>query len=76
VSDALATLPWVEQGSIDADRSSRTVKFGINDESQFDLEALRKTLGSRYGNGLNVLENKPLQSKPVAPPVSPDAAAP
>jgi hypothetical protein len=68
VSDALATLPWVEQGSIKADRGSRTATFGINDKSQFNLEELRDALGSRYGNGIEVLENKPNSSK--GPPQS------
>ena len=36
--DALATLPWVETGTIDADRATRTVRFGINDQSQFSLD--------------------------------------
>jgi hypothetical protein len=56
VSDALATLPWVEQGSIKADRGSRTVVFGINDKSQFNLDEIGEALGSRYRKGMEVVK--------------------
>jgi hypothetical protein len=65
VSDALATLPWVEQGSIKADRGSRTVVFGINDKSQFNMDKIGEALGSRYGKGIeqvSMTEPKPDQS--------------
>ena len=63
MSDALATLPWVEQGSIHADRSNRMVTFGINDESQFSMDELRQTLGPRYGKGIEVVGDKPHADK-------------
>jgi hypothetical protein len=56
VREALATLPWVEQGSIEPDRSSRTVKFGINDASKFDVGELSEVLGPRYRRGMEVLQ--------------------
>jgi hypothetical protein len=56
VRDALRTLPWVEQETIEPDRSSRTVKFGINDASKFNVEELSETLGPRYGRGMEVLQ--------------------
>lgn len=52
---ALATLPWVEKGTIDADRSTRTVRFGVTDKRQFNLEAVRRALPARYRSGLELL---------------------
>jgi hypothetical protein len=56
VSDALASLPWVEQGSIKADRSSRTVVFGINDKDQFNMDEVSEALGARYRKGVEVVK--------------------
>jgi hypothetical protein len=67
VSDQLATLPWVEQVSIKADRSSRTVTFGINDASQYNLEELSQALSPRYRKDIKVLENKTYQIATPAP---------
>ena len=46
---ALATLPWVEYRTIETDVDSRQVKFGVNDKSKFDADALRQALkGQRF----------------------------
>jgi cytochrome c-type biogenesis protein CcmE len=55
VRDALATLPWVEQGTIQVDPDTKQVRFGINDKAQFSEEALRQALPSRYRKGLAVV---------------------
>jgi type IV secretory pathway component VirB8 len=46
VRDALATLPWVETSTIDANRDLRQVKFTVKDKSQFDLEACKKVIAT------------------------------
>jgi hypothetical protein len=56
VRDALATLPWVEQRTIAADRGSRTVTFGINDRSKFSLDKIKQALAPRYRKGLALVE--------------------
>jgi hypothetical protein len=55
VSKSLATLPWVEQGSIKADRASRSVKFVINDKSRFNMKEIEKSLSPRYRKDLKAL---------------------
>ena len=42
--DALATLPWVEADSIQADRRTRQVKFTVRDRGQFDFDTIATTL--------------------------------
>lgn len=44
MSEALATLPWVEPASIRADRNTRQVKFTVKDRAQFDFQKLKDTL--------------------------------
>jgi len=44
VRDALATLPWVETSTIDANRELRQVKFTVKDKAQFDLAAAKKVI--------------------------------
>jgi hypothetical protein len=56
VRDALATLPWVEQKTIQADRASKTVKFGVNDKKAFNLNEIEETLSSKYRKGLRIIE--------------------
>jgi hypothetical protein len=55
VRGALATLPWVEKGTIDADRASRIARFGVTDKRQFNMEAVRRALPARYRSGLELL---------------------
>ena len=70
MSDALASLPWVEQGSIKADRSSRTVVFGINDKSLFNMDEIVEALGSRYGKGLEQVKFVDAKEEPPSPPTT------
>ena len=75
MSDALATLPWVEQGSIKADRASRSVRFGINDKKLFSLEEIRTTLAAKYQGGLAVAsgpEDEKISTKDKAAMQNPD----
>ena len=53
--DALTTLPWVESDSIQADRKTRQVKFTVKSKSAFDLDEVKRALGSRYGGGVKTL---------------------
>ena len=53
--NALATLPWVEQRTIEPDRSTKRVRFGINDKSKFNEEELKQALSGKYRKGLTVV---------------------
>ena len=53
---ALTHVTWIEQSSIEADRSTTQVKFGVNDKKQFSLEALRDALPSKYQKGLAIVQ--------------------
>jgi hypothetical protein len=44
VRKALGTLPWVEQGTIQTDVTTRQVRFAVKDSGPFDEAALRKAL--------------------------------
>jgi cytochrome c-type biogenesis protein CcmE len=44
VRKALATLPWVEQGSVQTDVGKREVRFNVNDKSAWSEDELRKSL--------------------------------
>jgi hypothetical protein len=56
VRDALATLPWVESSSIEADRGKRQVKFTVTDREKFDFQEVKKLLDDKgYGSGVKVL---------------------
>jgi hypothetical protein len=44
VAEALATLPWVEAGSIKADRTTRQAKFTIKDRTKFNLEEVQSVI--------------------------------
>ncbi|HME90506.1 MAG TPA: hypothetical protein VKE49_03730 [Myxococcaceae bacterium] len=41
---ALATLPWVEQASIQTDVNTREVRFNLTDKKAFDAEAVKAAL--------------------------------
>ena len=41
---ALATLPWVEQGSITADVGTHLATFAVNNKSKFNLEQVKEAL--------------------------------
>jgi hypothetical protein len=55
VSKALATLPWVEADTIQPDRKARQVKFTVKDRTKFNMDEVTQALGSRYGEGVQVL---------------------
>jgi len=44
VRNALGTLPWVEQDTIQMDFDGREVTFGIKDKSHFDAAAVLDAL--------------------------------
>jgi hypothetical protein len=49
VRKALATLPWVEQASIQTDVDHREVRFNLSDKTAFDEPAIREALkGQRF----------------------------
>ena len=41
---ALATLPWVEQGTIETDIPTREVRFNLKDKSAWSEDAIKKAL--------------------------------
>lgn len=46
---ALGTLPWVEQGTIETDVARREVRFNVRAGSAFDAEEVIKALkGQRF----------------------------
>jgi hypothetical protein len=44
VRAALATLPWVEQGSITVDVGTHLATFAVKDRSKFNMEQMKKAL--------------------------------
>jgi hypothetical protein len=55
VSAALTTLPWVEPDSIKTDAKARQAQFTVKDRTKFNLDEVKKALGSRYSDGVKVL---------------------
>ena len=41
---ALETLPWVQEGSVEADIQRQRVRFAIKDRNAFDLEQVRQVI--------------------------------
>jgi hypothetical protein len=49
VRKALATLPWVEQDSVEANVSRHEVRFNLKDKKAFDEAAVQEALkGQRF----------------------------
>jgi len=44
VRKALATLPWVEQGTIQTDVSAREVRFNVKDKNAWSEDEVKKAL--------------------------------
>ena len=44
---ALATLPWVEQGSIDTNVKTHEVRFNLKDKAAWDEEKVKKALNDK-----------------------------
>jgi hypothetical protein len=44
VRKALATLPWVEQKSVQTDTNRREVRFNLNDKTAFSENAVKDAL--------------------------------
>jgi hypothetical protein len=44
VRRALATLPWVEQGTIQMEFKTRELRFGLNDTSEFNAQKVKNAL--------------------------------
>lgn len=55
VTEALATLPWVDRDSIHADRKTRQVRFAVTDPAAFDLEAVRERVGKKGFRNVRLL---------------------
>lgn len=43
---ALATLPWVERRSIQADRRTRQVRFTVTDRAMFNVQKVRDAIAA------------------------------
>jgi hypothetical protein len=55
VSEALASLPWVETRSIVADRKTRQAKFTVTDRNKFDIEAVKDVVRNAGYPGTKLL---------------------
>ena len=44
---ALATLPWVEQSSVETDVDSREVRFNLKDKKSWNEAAVKKALNEQ-----------------------------
>jgi len=55
VSSRLTTLPWVEPASIVSDGKIRQAKFTVKDKAKFNLDEVKRALGTRYADGVKVL---------------------
>ena len=44
---ALATLPWVEQGSIDTNVKTHEVRFNLKDKAAWDEEKVKNALNDQ-----------------------------
>jgi hypothetical protein len=42
---ALEELPWVEEGSVEADVRRQRVRFAIKDRGAFNLEQVKQAIG-------------------------------
>jgi hypothetical protein len=47
VRKALATLPWVEQGSIDTNVKTHEVRFNLKDKAAWDEEKVKNALNDQ-----------------------------
>lgn len=71
VSEAVATLPWVEPASIVADRRIRQVRFAVSDPKQFDPAAVTDVIARKGYRGARLLTGlaapEPTPPQPPAP---------
>jgi len=42
---ALERLPWVEEGSVEADVRRQRVRFAVKDKKAFDLKQVKQVVG-------------------------------
>jgi hypothetical protein len=59
VQKALATLPWVEQASVQTDIPTREVRFNLKDKKAFDEEAVKKALNEQRFKEVTVKSRPP-----------------
>ncbi len=52
---ALASLPWVDQKSVEADPKTEQVRFGVSDMTQFDEQQLKDAFKKRNFPTIEVL---------------------
>lgn len=55
MSEALATLPWVEPATITTDRKSRQVRFAVRDRKAFDPDAATEAIARKGFKGARML---------------------
>ncbi len=55
VTAALASIPWVEAGSITTDRKARQARFAVTDVKQFDFPAVEEAVRSAGYSGTTLL---------------------
>ena len=60
---ALATLPWVEQGSIVVEVSKRKVTFNVTDPRQFDLKQVDEAVKKQKFEGCELISGPEIPAK-------------
>jgi hypothetical protein len=55
VREALSTLPWVEQDSVQANVDKKEVRFAVKDPKEFDLKAVQAAIGDKGFKEVNLL---------------------
>lgn len=68
MSDALASLPWVEPSSIKADGRKRQAKFTVSDPAKFNMDEVKRALGDRYGDGVKLLAGPTAKEEKTSKP--------
>jgi hypothetical protein len=59
VRNALGTLPWVEQDSIQIDTTKHELRFNLKDKSAFNLDAVKSALKAQGFDTVELLAGPP-----------------
>ena len=61
MSEKLISLPWVDPDSIKTDLKLKQAKFTVKDPAKFNMDEVKRALGSRYGDGVQLLSGPTTQ---------------
>jgi hypothetical protein len=67
VRKALATLPWVEQGSIQTDPDKREVRFNLKDKGAFKEDQVKEALKEQGFKEMTV-KDRPTEGRKATDP--------